>query len=206
MTLLPPQHLSKNLAAVVSSNDRNIKGSCINGFSLVELIIAASLMLIATMVTISLFNFSIGQDKTARGKQEEQSAISQDIAAIESMNDRYNCSASSACTVSTTNPGENDYYTSGTSASTVFDSKCSDGSLIDNLLTSINARSKPAAFTRLGISTTVSRNSTLYPDSGTVVDPNSEKRYLRYTVTWTNASSQRLRQLTLVPTVAGWCP
>ena len=206
MTLLPPQHLSKNLSAVVATNDRYRNGSCINGFSLAEMIIAASLMVIATMVTISLFNFSISQDKSARGKQEEQSAISQDIAAIESMNDRYNCSSSSACTVSTTDPGENDYYTSGTNASTVFDNKCSDGSLIDNLLTSINARTKPTAFTRLGISTTVTRNSSLYPDSGTVVDPNSDKRYLRYTITWTNASSQRLRQLTLVPTVAGWCP
>ena len=202
------QHLSSMQPAKAIETSRSDRG-----FSLAEVIIAAALMLIATTVTISLFNFSISQDRSARGKQEEQSAISQDVASIESMNDRYNCSSTSGCSISTTDPGENDYYTAGQSAATAtggFDDSCKNGQLIDNLLTSIGSRTKPASFTKLGISTTVTKNALLYVESATAsattANPNSNPRYLRYTVTWTNASGQRLRQLTLVPTAAGWCP
>lgn len=171
--------------------------SYLEGFSLVEMMIAAVLMLIATAGSVVLFNYSISQNRNSRGKQEEQSAISEDLANIQTMNDRYTCSTPSSCSVTSSDPGENSYYASGTTPSTgtgSFDAACQSGDLINNLITAIDEKDEPTAFTRLGITRTVAKTT------------GSPASYLRYTVTWKNASNARLRQITLVPTVAGWCP
>lgn len=163
------------------------------------MVIAAALMVIATIGTVALFNYSISQNSSSRSQQEEQSAISEDMAAIQVANDRYSCSDSDAsvpisCSVSGSDPGEDSYYTAGAAPSASFNDACLDGSLIDNLLTAINAINQPAAFSRLGISRTAAKT------------PSSDGIYHRYTVTWSGSGGTRLRQITLVPTVAGWCP
>lgn len=173
------------------------KRSVQGGFSLVEMMVAAVLMLIATAGSVVLFNYSISQNRSSRGKQEEQSAISEDLANIQTMNDRYTCSTPSSCSVTSSDPGENSYYASGTTPSTgtgSFDEACQNGNLINNLITAINNKATPTAFTRLGITRTVAKTT------------NSAADYLRYTVTWTSSTNARLRQITLVPTASGWCP
>jgi len=164
------------------------------GFSLVEMMIAAVLMVVATIGTVGMFNYSISQNSSSRGKQEEQSAISEDLAEIQVINDRYTCSNETSCSVSGSDPGENGYHPAGTSPSTSFNAACLNGTLLDNLIATITATATPSAFSRLGISRTVTRTV------------NSESRYNRYTVTWAKTGGTRLRQITLVPTVAGWCP
>lgn len=164
-----------------------------DGFSLVEMVIAAALMVIATIGGVAMFNYSITQNQSSRGKQEEQAAISEDLAAIQVANDRYSCSDPDACAVSSSDPGEDSYYAAGAAPSATFNAACLDGTLIDNLITAINAQSAPSAFSPLGISRSVAKT------------PSSAANYHRYTVTWSKGSTP-LRQMTLVPTVAGWCP
>jgi Tfp pilus assembly protein PilV len=164
------------------------------GFSLVEMMIAAVLMVIATIGTVAMFNYGISQNSSSRGKQEEQSAISEDLADIQVMNDRYTCRDEQACAVDSRDPGEDYYHPTGTSPSSSFNEACLNGTLLDNLITAITTTATPSAFSRLGISRTASKTV------------NSEGRYNRYTITWTKTGGTRLRQITLVPTVAGWCP
>lgn len=164
------------------------------GFSLVEMMIAALLMVIASVGTVAMFNYAISQNSSSRGKQEEQSAISEDLAELQVMNDRYSCSNALSCAVSSSDPGENGYHPAGTSPSTTFNTSCLNGTLLDNLILAIRAAAAPTAFTRLGISRTVDKAV------------NSDSNYNRYTITWTKTGGTRLRQITLVPTVAGWCP
>jgi len=164
------------------------------GFSLVEMMIAAVLMVIATIGTVAMFNYGISQNSSSRGKQEEQSAISEDLAEIQVINDRYTCTDELNCTVSGMDPGEDAYHPTGTSPSSQFNAACLDGTLIDQLITTIRDTTMPSAFNGLGISRSVNKSI------------NSDGRYNRYTVTWSNSGGTRLRQITLVPTVAGWCP
>jgi type II secretory pathway pseudopilin PulG len=164
------------------------------GFSLVEMMMAAVLMVIATIGTVGLFNYGISQNSSSRGKQEEQSAISEDVAIIQRINDRYSCSNEQACAVASSDPGEDSYYPEGPEPSPVFNAACLDGTLLDNLISTIRATATPGTFTSLGISRTVKPTA------------NSAARYNRYTVTWRNRAGTRLRQITKVPTVAGWCP
>ena len=164
------------------------------GFSLVEMMIAAVLMVIATIGTVAMFNYGISQNSSSRGKQEEQSAISEDLAEIQVMNDRYTCSNALSCAISSSDPGENGYHPIGTSPSSSFNAACLNGTLLNNLITTISEKGTPLAFTQLGISRTVSQTVS------------SDGNYNRYTVTWTKTGGTRLRQITLVPTVAGWCP
>lgn len=163
------------------------------GFSLVEMMMAAVLMVIATIGTVGMFNYGISQNSSSRGKQEEQSAISEDVADIQRINDRYTCS-NQTCTVASSDPGENGYYPTGSSPSSPFNTACLDGTLLDNLIATITTTATPTAFSNLGITRSVSANIS------------SDGRYNRYTVTWRTTAGTRLRQITLVPTVAGWCP
>jgi Tfp pilus assembly protein PilV len=164
------------------------------GFSLVEMMIAAVLMVVATIGTVGMFNYGISQNSSSRGKQEEQSAISEDVADIQRINDRYTCSSEEACAVASSDPGEDSYYPEGAEPSPSFNAACLDGTLLDNLIDTIESTATPAAFRTLGITRSVSASVS------------SDVRYNRYTVTWSNTAGTRLRQITLVPTVAGWCP
>jgi type II secretory pathway pseudopilin PulG len=164
------------------------------GFSLVEMMIAAVLMVIATIGTVGMFNYGISQNSSSRGKQEEQSAISEDVADIQRINDRYTCSNEQTCAVASSDPGENGYYPTGSNPSSSFNAACLDGTLLDNLINTITTTATPSAFSNLGITRSVSASVS------------SDVRYNRYTVTWRNRAGTRLRQITLVPTVAGWCP
>lgn len=165
------------------------------GFSLVEMVLAAALLVIATAGTAMLFNISSQQTILSRGKQEQQSAISDDLAAIELLNDRYSCtSGATACAVATTEPGENGYYPTGTGKNASFDALCSTGGLITNLTTAIRQTAVPSSVSSLGITR-----------QAPVVDASDLSSH-RYTVTWVDSSNRKLRQTTLVPTVASWCP
>ena len=165
-----------------------------SGFTLVEVMIAAVLMVIAAIGSMAMFNYGISQNNNSRDKQEQQTAISEDLATIQVLNDRYSCSDPEACAIESSDPGEDGYYAAGPAPSTVFNDACLDGSLLDNLITTLESTPTPNAFSSLGISRMVARA------------PDPDARYLRYTVTWRGSDGARLRQINLVPTVAGWCP
>lgn len=168
------------------------------GFSLIEVVVAAGLLIIVAVGSALLFVLSNRQTVSTRDREEQQSAISDDVAAIQRLNDRYSCTAgANSCAVASYDPNEDQYYPSGSSNNTTFNDLCKNGGLITNLLTTINNTARPTSFTRLGIT----RNS-----ATAVSDPSGEPMTHRYTVTWVNSNAQQLRQVTLVPTVANWCP
>lgn len=164
-----------------------------DGFSLVEVMLAAALMVIVAVGTAVLFTLSNRQTLESRIRQGEQAAISNDLATIQRLNDRYSC-ASGSCAIAASDPGENDYYPGTTATRASVDAQCSSGALIDNLITAINAAATPASFSNLGIRRR--------PASANSDDPATN----RYMVTWSSSDGRQLRQVTLVPTMAGWCP
>lgn len=165
------------------------------GFSLVEIIVATALMVIVATGSAMLFMLSNRQSTSTRGRLEQQSAISDDIATIQSLNDRYSCtSGSGSCAVAATDPGEDGYYPSGSGADTNFDiNLCESSALLTNLITAIDASDPPPSFATLGITR---QSPSLDSDTSSH----------RYTVTWVDGNGRSLRQITLVPTVANWCP
>lgn len=164
-----------------------------DGFSLVEVMLAATLMVIVAVSTAVLFTLSNKQTLESRVRQAEQSAISDDLATIQRLNDRYSC-ASGSCRIATVDPGEDDYYPGTAAARATIDAQCSSGALIDNLITAIDTAATPASFGNLGIRR---RSASANSD-----DPATN----RYMVTWSGSDGRQLRQVTLVPTMAGWCP
>lgn len=180
---------------ISTSRDITRRSRSTAGFSLVEIIVATGLMVIVATGSALLFMLSNRQSTSTRGRQEQQSAISDDIATIQRLNERYNCSSGSAsCGISESDPGEDDYYPAGSSADDTFDlDLCGSSDLLSNLVSAIDETDPPASFTALGIT----RQSP-------ALDTDSSSH--RYTVTWLNSNDRPLRQITLVPTVANWCP
>ncbi len=181
------------------------------GFSLVELMVSMVLFAIVSAGSLGLFTIATRQANLTRQLQEEEFAIRLDLATIQALNDRYTC-ASGTCLIDSNGepPGQNEYYPSTTTHQANFASLCSSGGLagtttsttsaIGTVNTSatglvglINATTPPPAFTNLGISRTT------LEDSGS---PSAN----RYTVTWKGSDGSVLRQISLTPTTAAWCP
>jgi hypothetical protein len=158
--------------------------------------LAAVLMVIAAVGSAILFTLSNQQTLTSRGKQEQQSAISDDLAAILELNDRYSCSnGADACAVATSDPGEDGYYPQTSAPDDNFDiALCANGGLLNNLISAITDQAAPASFASLGVQR-----------KEPVIDT-TDLASNRYSITWVDAGGRRLRQVTLVPTVAHWCP
>ncbi|MFM7268432.1 MAG: type II secretion system protein J [Cyanobium sp.] len=173
------------------------------GFSLVELMVSMVLFSIVSAGSLGLFTISTRQANLTRQLQEEEFAIRLDLATIQALNDRYTC-ASGTCLIDSNGepPGQNDYYPTTTANQSSFASLCSSGGLAgkttsptsaSGLVGLINATTPPTAFTNLGISRTTLEDGS---------SPNAN----RYTVTWKGSDGSVLRQISLTPTTAAWCP
>jgi prepilin-type N-terminal cleavage/methylation domain-containing protein len=170
------------------------------GFSLVELMISTLIFAMVTAGSLGMFTITTRQATLTRRLQEEEFAIRMDQATIQSMNDRFTC-ASGSCQISGSPPGQNDYFPSSTAAVTKFTTLCSNGQLTavpdasygSGLVSLINATNRTAAMQSLGITRSVSADAT---------SPAAH----RYTVSWTGSDGTVLRQISLVPTTAAWCP
>jgi len=171
------------------------------GYSLVEIVIATLIFVIAGAGAVSLFTLVTRQAAMTQSQQEEQFATAIDEGAILRFNDRYSC-ASGVCTVgtSTASPGENGYYPDQSAAVNSFKALCNavtstDRSLVDDLVTQIQSLPVTTQMARLGVTRQVAEEPEL-------VAPLAH----RYRVTWRSRDGEVLRQITLTPTAAGWCP
>lgn len=178
------------------------------GFSLVELMVSMVLFAIVSAGSLGLFTIATRQANLTRQLQEEEFAIRLDLATIQALNDRYTC-ASGTCLIDSDGepPGQNEYYPSNSTDQTTFASLCSSGGLAGKttaasgttpssatgLVGLINATNTPTAFTNLGI-------------SRTTLEDSSSPSANRYTVTWKGSDGSVLRQISLTPTTAAWCP
>ncbi|MCS5692890.1 hypothetical protein NZK33_12985 [Cyanobium sp. FGCU-6] len=172
------------------------------GYSLTELLVSAMLFAIIGTGSVTLFSLTVRQQTRTEGVQAEQFAISIDEANLQRMNDRFTCQ-SGTCVIKTgTAPNQNQYYPLvGSAAETTFLGLCrpasgSAAALADPLVTLINAVPATAQMAQLGISRQAVR------EAETIGQPFSH----RYTITWRSSDNTILRQNTLVPTTAGWCP
>jgi prepilin-type N-terminal cleavage/methylation domain-containing protein len=172
------------------------------GFSLIELMIATLIFAMVTAGSLGMFTITTRQANLTRKLQEEEFAIRMDLATIQAMNDRFTC-ASGSCQIDNQGapPGQAEYYPSTSSATTQFNTLCSNGALTvvpnnsygTGLVTLINATARTSQMVSLGINRSANADTT------------STKAH-RYTVTWTGSDGSMLRQISLVPTTAAWCP
>jgi prepilin-type N-terminal cleavage/methylation domain-containing protein len=170
-----------------------------SGFSLVELLVAAVVMAIASMGGTFLFNQATRQARAISQTLEQQFAISNELAVIRDHNDRYSC-ATIPCSVQTGGnpPNQNQYVPANPddpAHTPTFRQLCAVG-LAENLISHINSTPK------LTGSEITRRASTDLSSSGS---PSSTPPQ-RYLVRWSGTDGRVLRQVQLIPTVAAWCP
>ena len=174
----------------------------VSGFSLVEIMISTLLFAMVSAGSLGMFSITTRQAAITSRLQEEEFAIRLDMANIQNMNDRFTC-ASGSCLIDNVGdaPGQAEYYPSSSTAKTKFDFLCRQAALLvvpdssygTGLIALIQATSATTQMQNLGISRTVQSDST---------SPLSH----RYSVTWFASDQTLLRQITLVPTAAAWCP
>jgi prepilin-type N-terminal cleavage/methylation domain-containing protein len=165
------------------------------GFSLVEVMVASVIMVLATTVAVSLFNYTSLNARRTEAKQDEQSAISEDIAAVIRLNEQYRCTGPATCGSMNDYPNEDEYITANAADIQGICDGAGNGSGFGSLLAAeVNALALPAQATNLNITRTAAEAS--------------EQRAPEhlYTVTWQNSDGNQIRQLTLLPTIASWCP
>lgn len=159
-----------------------------------ELLVSSVIFAVVGTGSLLLLAVTNHQSNQNQRLQEQQFAISIDHSRIQAMNDRYTC-ASGSCVLDNSGapPGENEYYPSGATAQTAFLTLCSNGKLVDDLITLIGKEATTTQMQSLGINRTVVKEAVGSPPTH------------RYTVSW-SAAGARIRQATLVPTAAAWCP
>lgn len=185
------------------------------GFTLVEILIAAAVMMLSTIGSAVLFNMATRQGLSSDLRLQEQLAISRDLATILDLNERYNCDLS-GCGIAPdleSPPDQDDYAPADADAilpgvlpaGSSFRSLCESG-LLSNLISAlqstgdIHPEARPGEIRLAGtaVRRTVSR-----------LDLNEAQQSLpphRYRVDWRDGDGRLLRQVQLIPTIAAWCP
>jgi len=172
------------------------------GYSLTELLVSALLFAMIGVGSVTLFSLTVRQQSRTEGMQAEQFAISIDEANLQRMNDRFTCQSGTCLIKTGSAPNQNEYYpVVGSAAETTFLGLCKPASssataLAAPLVTLINASARTTQMTQLGITRQAVR------EAETIGQPFAH----RYTITWRSLENTILRQLTLAPTAAGWCP
>jgi prepilin-type N-terminal cleavage/methylation domain-containing protein len=166
------------------------------GFSLVEMMVAAVLMLISSIGGTMLFNTATSQAQAIRTTLQQQVSIANDLAIVHALNDRYSCAEGSCSAVlGGAPPNQNQYAPANPddpSHNPSFRQHCTAG-LADGLVAQINGTTSVAG-------PDVVRSASLEPALTTSTPPH------RYRVRWSRGDGHLLRQVQLIPTVAGWCP
>ncbi len=182
------------------------------GFSLVELMVASVLLVVALTGTSVLFVESNRSSAAAETRYRQQALVDTDLARVRRLNDRYTCSSGSCTSLGSLELGKNDFFPPPTStaangnssAGQLFEALCNSTGLITQLVTDIGT--PPAALTTAGVSYSVdsaNQGQQTVSEFGTNVVRNLH----RYTITYTNSiSGELLRRVTLVPTTVAWCP
>ena len=190
------------LSALARLRSPESKANSGAGFSLVEIMISTVIFAMVSAGSLGLFSITTRQSAISSSLQEEEFAIRLDMASIQNMNDRFTC-YSGTCQIDRDGaaPGQNEYYPDDAAALVKFKALCASSSLLvvpsssygSGLVSLINDSSPPGQMVSLGIRRTV-RVDTTSPSAS------------RYSVTWTGSDGSLVRQITLTPTAAAWCP
>ena len=191
---------------------RGFPGSSQRGFTLLELLMGAVVLVLAMAGVASSLQVATNTSRRSGHQTQLEALIDQDMAAIEALNDRFTCCPGS-CTASTTTiqaaitsgscstatPRDYRYYApaqpsgANTTATTNFEAACSSGAIATALVAAFPALPTPAAGANLSRST---------PE---LQDASAQR--LRWTYTGSVGSQVvATRKVTLVPAAAAWCP
>lgn len=177
----------------------------IDGFSILEAMIAAAIVAVVASASLTLYTAYSRSLQINRRENQIQAAIASDLSTIEDTNRRIICTTGT-CTISEELPGEDDYFPDPTNEANVdyFLSLCSTASaprLAESAVALINAVPQPALFSQLGI--------TRQPAAVETYNTAPLQTGHRYVVSWTrvvDGQTTPIRQVTLTPTTAYWCP
>lgn len=189
------------------------------GFTLVEVLMAALVMLLSAIGGSNLVNQSTRQVGGITARLHEQYAISRDLASILETNERYTCVdliADGVCRITQADqPGEasppdQDHYApplvDGRQSSTTpsFGELCEQG-LLTSLLGSLGANQPNGTLLNTGYADITLRRFVSVDPASRSAETVSIRPH-RYLVSWKNGQDKLLRQVQLTPTVAAWCP
>lgn len=192
------------------------------GFTLVEILVAAVVMVLSTIGSTVLFNQSTRQRLSGDQRLQEQLAISRDLAAILEVNERYNCDPTHGCAAALSAvmpdqplaaPPDQDAYAPANVDALLpggrsFRDLCDSG-LLTNLFTALEAAGdldrNASTGTSTLVGTRVQRTVSLQDATGAGTGRQSLAPH-RYRVDWRDGEGRLLRQVQLIPTVAAWCP
>jgi hypothetical protein len=190
-----------------------------SGFSIVEAIVSALLLVLSTAAIISIFDYSLLSLRRSGDRDTIAAAISADIATIERMNDRYSCDiASGTCSEDENkpaNPTKFDYAPGLTDSGWPrFKELCNSPTtqaspgLATALIDKINQTSSITT-TSNGRAIAILRTARPHPDNNKAdtLEGGMQVVYPRhlYIVEWIPEQGPK-RELVLTPTVANWCP
>jgi type II secretory pathway pseudopilin PulG len=174
-----------------------------NGFTIVELLMAIVIVVIAILGSAVTFNFAVKSTTQSADKVKIDSLIESDLAKLNAASVNY-----TYCTGQYTwdgrlcgsaSPGQQNYYfppvtTSSSDADAVaFDSDCKSGAMTADLITAINGGDASLGFSAAAGGLGLSRVA------------QAEGSAHRIKVTY-SLNSNVYRELALIPLAAGWCP
>jgi hypothetical protein len=159
--------------------------------------VASVILLASVTAAVTLFNFTNINARLGEEKQDEQAAISEDLATVVQINDKFRCIDQSSCSSGNAYPNENEYIPGDLGA---LDNICSsDGTgsgFAPLLVDTINNLALTQRLAELNITRSAAIAETMNESD---IPPHL------YSIQWKKGSVQ-LRQITLMPTVASWCP
>jgi len=216
MTPLPQHSLARHARS--SATRGSARGS--EGFSLVELVLAGSLMAVVIGGTATALLVANNSSSRQGGLSRVDSLIDQDLAAIQALDRRFTCCTGSPCTANATTitastscrdalgvargPGNENFYsprqndTTGRNPADTLDMErfraaCGNGTIASTFQSMLPTL--PTAEAPAGLSRSVSSPS-----------PNPTN-LLRITYTGTiSGSTVSTRVINVIPTAANWCP
>ena len=171
-----------------------------NGFSLVELLLAVTIFATAVAVTATTFGGTATMIRNSKEKNELGGLIDNDLAYIMQSNERLTCKANT-CVLSTSDTTRDSYFPDVSSSSAMSSTERTNITFFENLCKATDTASGFVA----RLKTLVSDPSDTRITRTITAAPGNSPGHL-YTVTYSTASGQFLRQIHLNPTTVAWCP
>jgi hypothetical protein len=180
------------------------------GASIVEVVISTLILALAAVGSLMLYTTLTKFGLSSKSEGETQAAIEEDLANILNANRRFTCNGTdpgaAGCKIEvSSDPGEDGYYPSLTNSNAVtdFKSRCATNTIASTLIPLLSSSSLavPSSFSRLGLS----RSASLPVDVTASDGSSSDSSNHQYVIIWTKSGTP-IRQITLRPTVANWCP
>jgi prepilin-type N-terminal cleavage/methylation domain-containing protein len=170
------------------------------GYSIIELLIAIVIVSITVLAAGSLIIFAITNIKKSNQEYSVQNAVDKDLSAIEGLADRYYCDSSGACAISATTPSKTDYASIIASSADIsqLSLRCNQRvSSSNDLVTPLKSLIEEQLIVPNYIVRTIAPHGA---DSGNAL---SKVRHLNIQYSYNGVV---IRDMTVTPTIAAYCP